>query len=196
MKSSRLFYAVMMTFWVLFLALLAMLVTFSPQGGVELAGLTLFVHSETIDATIAAMTVIGLSDVAQSVTLGVLGGFNLGAAGLVLFSMMFCVFGQESEQCDARPLAEAAAACVAASCVIVVAIGFAGGQTGSLMWFEFLALGGVVLTVLAISGTGENTPRMQQKDNDGLDGVIADHAAAHAAFNAQLASLSRGEART
>ncbi len=89
MKPSRLFYASMMTFWMVFLSMLALVYTYTPQGGVQLAGLVLFANTGLIEPALAAMTAIGLSVTTQSVLLGLLGGFNLGAAGLVLFSMLF-----------------------------------------------------------------------------------------------------------
>jgi hypothetical protein len=150
MKPSRLFYASMMTFWMVFLSMLALVFTYAPQGGVQLAGLVLFANHGLIDPVLAAMTAIGLSATAQSVMLGLLGGFNLGAAGLVLFSMLFCVFGQEAEQRDARPLAEGAAACGAAAAASTVMIVFAGGEAGILVFLQLLALGGLALMAMAV----------------------------------------------
>lgn len=193
MRPSRLYYASMMIFWVCFLSLLALVVTYAPQGGVKLAGLTLFADTGLINAAIAAMSAMGLSATAQMVVFGFLGGFNIAAAGLLLFAMLFCVLGQEAEQRDARPLAEAAVACIAAASVLVVAVSFAGGQAGALMLMEIAALGGLLLTVVSLGHPAGETVARKQDDAAALDGVIADHVANHAAFSAQLASLSRRE---
>jgi hypothetical protein len=196
MKSSRLFYVSMMLFWIVYLSLLAMVVSYSPQGGVDVAGLALFTHSGLIDATLAAMNVLGLSGTAQSVVFGILGGLNLGAAGLVVFATMFFAFGEEPEQRDARPMAECAAGCVAAASALTVAIGFAGGQAGALMLLELTAFGGLVLIVFAIGSDSLVEARNPQEQMSQLDDVIADHAATHAAFSAQLATMSRRELET
>ena len=194
MISSRLFHASIMLFWISFLALLALVTTYAPQGGVELAGLSLFADTGLVDTMIAAMGTIGLSTVAQSVIFGLLGGFNVAAAGLVLFAMMFYVFGQEREQREARPLAEGAAACTAAAAALTVAVCLAGGRPGALMVLELTVLGGQLLMLTWFAGTaiaGEAT----DMGSDELEGMIADHAANHAAFSAQLASLARRESR-
>jgi len=198
MISSRLFFASMMLFWISFLSLLALVVIYAPQGGVELAGLTLFANTGLIDATTAAMQGIGFSLIAQSVVFGLLGGLNVAAAGLVLFAMMFYVLGQEREQREALPLAEGAAACTAAAAALTVAVTFAGGQTGALMVLELVALGGLLLTVMSLTQSAIE-PGDAESEGEGikeLDDVIADHAANHAAFSAQLASLSRRGANT
>ena len=195
MISSRLFFASIMLFWISFLSLLALVVTYAPQGGVELAGLTLFAGTGLVETAIAAMKQIGFSHVTQSIVFGAIGGFNVASAGLALFAMMFCVLGEEAEQREARPLAEGAAACTAAAAFIIVAISFAGGQAGPLLLLQLAALGGLLLTV----GSVGHVPA-EREDADGVDAgvlqdVIADHAANHAAFSAQLASMSRREAK-
>lgn len=193
MKPSRLFYASMMTFWMVFLSMLALVYTYTPQGGVQLAGLVLFANPGLIDPVLAAMSTIGLSATTQSVLLGLLGGFNLGAAGLVLFSMLFCVLGEEAEQRDARPLAEGATACAAAAGAGSAIIAFAGGEAGIFLLLQLLALGGVALIVMAVGRP--DTVEISSRDEAvvGIDDVIADHAATHAAFSAQIATLSRRE---
>jgi hypothetical protein len=193
MKTSRMFYTSMMLFWISFLALLALVVTYAPQGGVELAGLTLFVDTGLVDAAMTAMDGIGLSLLAQSVIFGVLGGFNVASAGLLLFAMMFCVLGEEREQREARPLAEGAAACSAAAAALTVAVSFAGGQAGALMVLQLTALGGLLLTVTSLAQSAIVPADTTVGDVAALDDVIADHAASHAAFSAQLASFSRRE---
>lgn len=196
MKPSRLFYASMMTFWMVFLSMLALVYTYTPQGGVQLAGLVLFANTGLIEPALAAMTAIGLSATTQSVLLGLLGGFNLGAAGLVLFSMLFCVFGQEAEQRDARPLAEGAAACVAAAGAGAAIIAFAGGEAGVLVLLQLLALGGVALIAMAVGRSEVVDTPSRDEAAVGIDDVIADHAATHAAFSAQMAALSRREVQS
>lgn len=193
MMTSRLFHASMMLFWISFLSLLALVVTYAPQGGVELAGLRLFAHAGLVESAIAAMDGIGLSVTAQSVVFGLLGGFNLASAGLILFAMMFCVLGEEREQREARPLAEGAAACAAAAALLTVAVSFAGGRAGALMLLELAALGGLVLTVMALAQSKIVPAEAKTGDIVELDDVIANHAASHAAFSAQLASMSRRE---
>jgi hypothetical protein len=195
MISNRLYYVSMMLFWVCYLSLLALVVTYAPQGGMELAGLALFAGSGLVEAAMAAMTSIGLSQVAQSVVFGFLGGCSLASAGLILFAVMFCVFGQEREQREARPLAEGAVVCTAIAAVVTTAVSFAGGQAGALLVLEYGALGGLVLTLMSLA---QSPIHADQADNDTimeLDQVIADHAANHAAYSAQLASLARGGAR-
>lgn len=193
MKPSRLFCASMMTFWMVFLSMLALVFTHAPQGGAELAGLVLFAGPGLIEPILAAMNAIGLSATTQSVMLGLLGGFNLGAAGLILFSMLFSVFGEEAEQRDARPLADGAAACVSAAGAGVVVIAFAGGVVGTIVFLQLLALGGAALMVLALARPDAVDATTGDKASDGIDDVIAGHAATHAAFSAQIASLSRRE---
>lgn len=193
MKPGRLFYASMMSFWMFMLSMLALVFTYAPQGGVQLAGLALFASPGLIDPVLAAMTVIGLSATTQSILLGLVGGLNLGAAGLVLFSMLFCVFGQEAEQRDARPLAEGAAACGAAAAAAVVMISFVGGVAGFLLLLQLLALGGLGLMVLAVGRPDPVKVSSHDEAVASIDDVIADHVATHAAFSAQIASLSRRE---
>ncbi|MCY0146535.1 hypothetical protein OEG84_02070 [Hoeflea sp. G2-23] len=195
MTPSRLFYAAMMIFWVCFLSLLALVVTYAPQGGVHLAGLKLFANTGLIDSLLLAMKAIGFHQTTQSVVFGLLGGLNLAAAGLVLFAAMFRVLGEEAEQRDARPLAEGAAMCAAAAAAVTVIVGFAGGQAGALLLLETAALGGLLLIVLSLT----SVPVVSAPECDEtavLDDVIADHAASHAAFSAQLAQLSRREQMT
>lgn len=185
----------MMLFWVCYLSLLALVVTYAPQGGIELAGLALFADSGLVETAMAAMTNIGLSEVAQSVVFGVLGGCSLASAGLILFAVMFCVFGQEREQREARPLAEGAVVCTAIAAVLTMAVSFAGGQAGALLVLEYGALGGLILTLMSLA---QSPIVADQTDDDTiteLDQVIADHAANHAAYSAQLASLARSGAR-
>lgn len=196
MLSNRLFLTVIMLFWISFLSLLSLLVTYAPQGGVELAGLTLFAGTGLVDAAIAAMEGIGLSPFARSVVFGMVGGFNVAAAGLALFAMMFCVFGQETEQREARPLAEGSAACAAAAAFLIVTVSLAGGEAGALMVLQLAALGGLLLTLMPFSQTSIVPPHAGLDGIAELDEVIADHAASHAAFSAQLASFSRREAVT
>lgn len=193
MMTSRLFHASMMLFWISFLSLLALVVTYAPQGGVELAGLRLFADASLVEAAMAAMDGIGLSLMAQSVVFGLLGGFNLAAAGLVVFAMMFCLLGEEREQGEARPLAEGAAACTAAAAALTVAVSFAGGRAGALMVLELTALGGLVLTVMSLAQSKIVPAESNSGTISELDDVIAGHAASHAAFSAQLASMSRRE---
>jgi hypothetical protein len=89
MISSRLYYASMMLFWVCYLTLLALVVIYAPQGGVALAGFTLFSDTGLIATALEAMQAIGLSAFGQSVVFGLLGGFSAASAGLLLFAMMF-----------------------------------------------------------------------------------------------------------
>ena len=195
MISSRLSHALIMLFWISFLALLALVTTYAPQGGVELAGLSLFANAGLVDAMVAAMGNIGLSAVAQSVIFGLVGGFNIAAAGFVLFAMMFYVLGQEREQREARPLAEGAAACTAAAAMLTVAVCLAGGRPGALMVLELAVLGGQLLMLTSFAGSTAAAETMDMDSHD-LEGLIADHAANHAAFSAQLASISRRGTRS
>jgi len=151
MLSSRLFFTAIMLFWISFLSLLALMITYAPQGGVELAGLTLFAGIGLVDAAIGAMESIGFSPLARSVIFGIMAGFNIASAGLALFAMMFSVLGEELEQREARPLAEGAAACAAASAGVIMAVSLAGGEAGSLLVLQFAALGGLLLTVMSVT---------------------------------------------
>ncbi|MFH1516988.1 MAG: hypothetical protein ABIH17_03815 [Pseudomonadota bacterium] len=191
MISSRLYYASMMLFWVCYLALLALVVTYAPQGGVGLAGLTLFADTGLVDSAIAAMQAIGMAPIGQSVVFGLLGGFSAASAGLLLFAMMFYVFGEEREQREARPLAQGAVACTAAASMLSTVVFFAGGQAGTLLALEFGALGGLFLTVMSLSQMRIEPDETGDAAVAELDRVIADHAANHAAYSAQLASLNR-----
>ncbi|MEM5473221.1 hypothetical protein WNZ14_15940 [Hoeflea sp. AS60] len=191
MISSRLYYASMMLFWVCYLSLLALVVTYAPQGGVSLAGLTLFADAGLVDTAVAAMHSIGLSPVGQSVVFGLLGGFSAGSAGLLLFAMIFYVFGQEREQHEARPLAQGAVACTALAAMLTTLVFFAGGQAGALLALEFGALGGLFLTVMSLGQSRIEPDVVADMGAGELEQVIADHAANHAAFSAQMASLSR-----
>ena len=196
MISSRLYYASMMLFWVGYLSLMAMVVAYAPQGGVSVAGLTLFSDSGLVESAIVAMLSIGLSPVAQSVVFGLLGGFSAASAGLLLFSMLFYVFGEEREQREARPLARGAVACSAAAAMLTTMIFFAGGGSSALLALELGALGGLFLTVMSVTQSAIEQDKASSEVGDMLDQVIADHAANHAAFSAQLASLSRHGARS
>lgn len=196
MISGRLFFTAIMLFWISFLALLALVVTYAPHGGVELAGLTLFAGTGLVDAAIAAMKAIGFTPLTRSIVFGIIGGFNIASAGLTLFAMMFSVLGEEPEQREARPLAEGAAACAAAAAALIVAVSFVGGEAGALLVLQMVALGGLLLTVTSFVQTSIDTGDVADDGLDTLGGVIADHAANHAAFSAQLASLSRRGAAT
>jgi len=196
MLSSRLFFTAIMLFWISFLSLLALMITYAPQGGVELAGLTLFAGIGLVDAAIGAMESIGFSPLARSVIFGIMAGFNIASAGLALFAMMFSVLGEELEQREARPLAEGAAACAAASAGVIMAVSLAGGEAGSLLVLQFAALGGLLLTVMSVTPPAGETGGATDEGVTALDDVIADHAASHAAFSAQLASMTRRGAIT
>lgn len=195
MISSRLYYASMMLFWVSYLSLLALVVTYAPQGGIDLAGLTLFADAGLVATTIGAMGSIGFSEFGQAVVFGLLGGFGLASAGLLLFAMMFYVFGHEREQHEARPLAEGAVACTALAAMLTAMVSFAGGQAGALLALEFGALGGLFLTVMSLSPSGVEPDEATDEGVGGLEQVIADHAASHAAYSAQLAAMSRRGSR-
>jgi hypothetical protein len=196
MISSRLYYASMMLFWVCYLTLLALVVIYAPQGGVALAGFTLFSDTGLITTALEAMQAIGLSAFGQSVVFGLLGGFSAASAGLLLFAMMFYVFGEEREQREARPLAQGAVACTALAAMLATVIFFAGGEAGALLGLEFGALGGLFLTVMSLGQSRIEPDTVTGSDSIELDTVIAEHAANHAAFSAQLASLSRQGARS
>jgi hypothetical protein len=196
MISSRLYYASMMLFWVCYLTLLALVVIYAPQGGVALAGFTLFSDTGLIATALEAMQAIGLSAFGQSVVFGLLGGFSAASAGLLLFAMMFYVFGEEREQREARPLAQGAVACTALAAMLATVIFFAGGEAGALLGLEFGALGGLFLTVMSLGQSLIEPDAVKGSDSIELDAVIAEHAANHAAFSAQLASLSRQGARS
>jgi hypothetical protein len=196
MISSRLYYASMMLFWVCYLTLLALVVIYAPQGGVALAGFTLFSDTGLITTALEAMQAIGLSAFGQSVVFGLLGGFSAASAGLLLFAMMFNVFGEEREQREARPLAQGAVACTALAAMLATVIFFAGGEAGALLGLEFGALGGLFLTVMSLGQSRIEPDAVKGSDSIELDAVIAEHAANHAAFSAQLASLSRQGARS
>jgi hypothetical protein len=196
MISSRLYYASMMLFWVCYLTLLALVVIYAPQGGVALAGFTLFSDTGLITTALEAMQAIGLSAFGQSVVFGLLGGFSAASAGLLLFARMFYVFGEEREQREARPLAQGAVACTALAAMLATVIFFAGGEAGALLGLEFGALGGLFLTVMSLGQSLIEPDAVKGSDSIELDAVIAEHAANHAAFSAQLASLSRPGARS
>lgn len=196
MISSRLYYASMMLFWVCYLSLLALVVIYAPQGGVSLAGYTLFADTGLIATALEAMQAIGLSPFGQSVVFGLLGGFSAASAGLLMFAMMFYVFGEEREQREARPLAQGAVACTALAAMLATVIFFAGGEAGALLGLEFGALGGLFLTVMSLGQSRIEPDAVTENDSIELDAVIAEHAANHAAFSAQLASLSRQGARS
>ena len=196
MISNRLYYASMMLFWVCYLSLLAMVVAYAPQGGISVAGLTLFSDAGLVEAAMVAMQSIGLSPVAQSVVFGLLGGFSAASAGLLLFSMMFYVFGEERVQLESRPLAQGAVACTALGAMLTAVVFFAGGQAGALLALEFGALGGLFLTVMSLGQSQIEPDRETGEEGSELEQVIADHAANHAAFSAQLASLSRHGSRS
>jgi len=196
MISNRLYYASMMLFWVCYLSLLAMVVAYAPQGGLSMAGLTLFSDTGLVETAVMAMQSIGLSPVGQSVVFGLLGGFSAASAGLLLFSMMFYVFGEEREQREARPLAQGAVACTALSAMLTALVFLAGGQAGALLALQFGALGGLFLTVMSLGQSQIEPDRETEEEASDLDRVIADHAANHAAFSAQLASLSRHGSRS
>lgn len=196
MISSRLYYASMMLFWVCYLSLLALVVIYAPQGGVALAGFKLFADTGLIATALEAMQAIGLSAFGQSVVFGLLGGFSAASAGLLMFAMMFYVFGEEREQREARPLAQGAVACTALAAMLATVIFFAGGEAGALLALEFGALGGLFLTVMSLDQSRIEPDAVTENDSIELDAVIAEHAANHAAFSAQLASLSRQGARS
>jgi hypothetical protein len=196
MISSRLYYASMMLFWVCYLTLLALVVIYAPQGGVALAGFTLFSDTGLIATALEAMQAIGLSAFGQSVVFGLLGGFSAASAGLLLFAMMFYVFGEEREQREARPLAQGAVACTALAAMLATVIFFAGGEAGALLGLEFGALGGLFLTVMSLGQSRIEPDKVAEIESSELDAVIAEHAANHAAFSAQLASLTRQGARS
>ena len=191
MLSSRLFYTAIMVFWISFLALLALMLTYAPQGGVELAGLSLFAGSGLVDAAIASMQAIGLSAVARSIIFGIMAGFNIAAAGLALFAMMFSVLGEAPERREARPLAEGAAACAAAAAGLILTVSLAGGTAGALLVLQLAALVGLLLTAIPLAPAAISASSEEDDGVSLLDNVIADHAASHAAFSAQLASMSR-----
>ena len=106
------------------------------------------------------------------------------------------MFGEEREQREARSLAQGAVACTAAAAVLTTLVFFAGGQAGALLALELGALGGLCLTVMTVTQSAIEPDAVSGEAGDTLDQVIADHAAKHAVFSAQLASFSRHGSRS
>jgi hypothetical protein len=87
-------------------------------------------------------------------------------------------------------------ACTALAAMLATVIFFAGGEAGALLGLEFGALGGLFLTVMSLGQSRIEPDKVAEIESSELDAVIAEHAANHAAFSAQLASLSRQGARS
>ena len=190
MPSSRLFHAVMLMFWVGFLVLMALVFVYVPRGGTSLGGLVLFAHSGLTGSTSLAMMTMGIDQASQIAFYGFLAAANLAAAGLLLFAMLFFVFGELDEQHEARPMAEGAAAISAIAAFLVVCVSLAGGQAGSLLFLSLVVSSGLMLSVRTL------VPMVRQPEPDAieaaeLDELVNRHAASHAAFSARLASISR-----
>ena len=197
MSVTRLFHAAMMLFWVCCLAALSLACTYAPRGGLELAGLSLFAGNDMIVEFAAAMTAIGLSVEIQVLIFALVSALNLAGAGLVLFSMMFFVFGQEREQVEARPLIEGATICVAAIAALIIVLSIAGNNPGPLMAMELSAMAGLLLTLRTIAVVPlAPDPGKDEPVREDLDELIARQAASHAIFSAQLATLSRRETKS
>ena len=92
---------------------------------------------------------------------------------------------------DACNLVASSKACTAAAAALTVTVSFAGGQAGALVVLEMVALGGLLLTGILLAQLVPEPQVGTAEEAMELENVIADHAANHAAFSAQLASLSR-----
>jgi hypothetical protein len=162
MISSRLYYASMMLFWVCYLTLLALVVIYAPQGGVALAGFTLFSDTGLITTALEAMQAIGLSAFGQSVMLRPSRRFQrLPAPDCMLFAMLFNVFGEEREQREARPLAQGPVACVRRSrgCLSVVIFIRRRGGGASAGACSSARLAVCALTVVSLGAATHRTRR-------------------------------------
>jgi hypothetical protein len=107
---------------------------------------------------------------------------------------------RKREQREARPLAQGAVACTALAAMLATVIFFAGGEAGaSWCWGLqlFGALGGLFADSHVTWPVAHRPDKVAEIESSELDrDVIAEHAANHAAFSAQLASLTRQGAQS
>jgi hypothetical protein len=181
----------MMTFWICYLSMLALVVTYAPQGGLQLAGLVLFAdHRPDRSASDGDARHRAFGNGAKRGASAFLAVSILVRPACMLFAMLFYVFGEEAEQREARPLAKAPRLHVALAAVrLSVMIAFAGGEAGAMLGLAVGALGGLALMVMAL-GQPDAFDARRRKGSDSIElDVIADHAATHAAFSAQIASI-------
>ncbi|PWW04268.1 hypothetical protein DFR52_101963 [Hoeflea marina] len=194
MTSSRLFTAAMMLFWIATSALIALMCTWAPRGGMSLFGLSAFAGSPVIESFDAALVAIGLSARGAHFVYTLIAATNVIAAGLLIFAMMFMLLGLEQEQREARPMVEGAAAASALTALVVMAISLAGGHAGPLMALQLVVLAGHLATLRSLADVPLVTDASRAADAELAD-IVARHAESHAAFSAQTASISRSEPR-
>lgn len=192
MTFSRLYTAAMMLFWIATLALIALVCTWAPRGGIVFYGMKLFAGTDVIDGLRQAMAAIGLSPSSVHFAFAMIAAANVSAAGLLIFATMFLLLGQEQEQREARPLVEGATAVSAFAALVVMVLSLVGGQPGSLMALQLAVLGGLLVTVRSLA----DVPIIADAEPEPeLDNIISRHAENHAAFSAQLASITRRRPR-
>ena len=147
-----------------------------------------------------AMESIGFSPLARSVIFRNHGGLQY----LPRRDWRFChdVFRPRRRNWNSvkqRPLAEGAAACAAVLCWRdrLAVLSLAGGEGGALLGATVRGMGGLLLTVMSVNGPRRRDGGATDERRHGrLTMLIADHAASHAAFSAQLASMTRRGAIT
>ena len=192
MTSSRLFTAAMMLFWIATLALIALVCTWTPRGGIVISGMNLFAGTAVIDSLREAMAGIGLSARGVHLAFALIAAANVAAGGLLIFATMFLLLGREQEQREARPMVEGAAAVSAFTAFVVMALGLAGGQGGALMALQLVVLAGLLVTLRSLA---ELPVIIDAEPDPEVETIISRHAGRQAAFSAQLASISRREPR-
>lgn len=190
MTSSRLFTAAMMLFWIATLALISLVCTWAPRGGTVIFGMNLFAGTAVIDSLREAMAGIGLSARGAHLAFALIAAANVASAGLLIFATMFLLLGQEQEQREARPMVEGAATVSAFTALVVMALSLAGGQGGALMALQLAVLAGLLVTLHSLA---EVPVVADPEPEPELENIISRHAESHAAFSAQLASISRRE---
>ena len=152
MPIARLSQALTGLFLIIVLAVMAaMSVTelSGPQSTFTFAGLTLFADTSMIDGFSNALTALGAGPTGVYLWSALVAIFDMAAAGLLLFGLLFWFFGEEEERFQAGQLATGAAVSVLAATMVITLPSLAAGMVGT-----YLAIHVVVVFALHYLAAG------------------------------------------
>lgn len=189
---ARLYHVASTLFFVALLAMTALMCVRAPYGGFDFAGVHLFAGPGLAHGFLAALSEIGIAGNGRAAVLGLLGALSAAAAGLLVFALMFLGFGEPPERREARGFYQMASALAAIAAMIAGLVALAAGEANGL----FMLLSLLFVALAAVHATFDFGAATAGAADADLDRLVSGSAASHAAFTAQILSLSgRGDAR-
>lgn len=193
MPIARLSQALIGLFLIIVLAVLAAMSVTEPMGLMApftFAGLTLFADTSMVDGFSSALTALGAGPAGVSFWSGLVAIFDMAAAGLLLFAILFWFFGEEEERFQAGQLATGAAiSCLVATMVITLP-SLAAGIVGAYLAVHVVVVfalhylaAGIVRDQLVDPTRASLSPEMERNR------AIAAYAASSARGTAMTAEL-------